>query len=417
MAQQGLLPKRLATCKVPLCTSCLFGKATRRPWHGKNQKLNSGPVRSVTKPGQCISIDQVISLTPSLIAQLQGKPMMKRYTSATVFVDQYSGFGYVHLQKTMNAEETVEAKKAFELVAESHGIKVQHYHADNGVFADNQFHQAVREKAQGLTFCGINTHFQNGRVEKRIRDLTDHARVMLIHTNHWWPKAITHHLWPYAFWHACTILNYTPSLQHKDGKSPAQVFSGSDVNINPKHWVPFGCPVYILDNALQNRKAYNKWLQHSRIGIYLRFSAQHARSVALVLNMQTRLTSPQFHMQFNTKFKTLQCTFGNDPHPESLWQQKCHFLPTSITEESAKKARHKTSRPSIKELYENPPARVPEGVPPDNNNDQGPPDDDDQGDDFPDDAPPPDIPPDPGPSPEPPPEPPAAPNTRMEMQH
>ena len=35
MAKIGLLPKRLATCPVPLCTSCLFGKATRRPWKSK----------------------------------------------------------------------------------------------------------------------------------------------------------------------------------------------------------------------------------------------------------------------------------------------------------------------------------------------------------------------------------------------
>jgi hypothetical protein len=31
MARLGLLPKRLARCQVPACTSCLYGKATRRP--------------------------------------------------------------------------------------------------------------------------------------------------------------------------------------------------------------------------------------------------------------------------------------------------------------------------------------------------------------------------------------------------
>jgi hypothetical protein len=28
----GILPRRLLDCKIPLCTSCLYGKATRRPW-------------------------------------------------------------------------------------------------------------------------------------------------------------------------------------------------------------------------------------------------------------------------------------------------------------------------------------------------------------------------------------------------
>jgi hypothetical protein len=31
LAGLGILPKRLLECKIPLCTSCLFGKATRRP--------------------------------------------------------------------------------------------------------------------------------------------------------------------------------------------------------------------------------------------------------------------------------------------------------------------------------------------------------------------------------------------------
>jgi hypothetical protein len=38
MAKTQILPKKLSTCKVPLCTSCLFGKATRRPWRSKTSK-------------------------------------------------------------------------------------------------------------------------------------------------------------------------------------------------------------------------------------------------------------------------------------------------------------------------------------------------------------------------------------------
>jgi hypothetical protein len=32
MAKQGILPKKWAKCDIPICTSCLYGKATRRPW-------------------------------------------------------------------------------------------------------------------------------------------------------------------------------------------------------------------------------------------------------------------------------------------------------------------------------------------------------------------------------------------------
>ena len=60
---------------------------------------------------------------------------------------------------------------------------IQHYHADNGRFADNKFREAVAQKGQSLTFCGVNAHFQNGVAERRIRELQDHARTMLIHAN------------------------------------------------------------------------------------------------------------------------------------------------------------------------------------------------------------------------------------------
>jgi hypothetical protein len=38
MAQQGLLPPRLAKCPIPLCTACLYGKASKQPWRHKPSK-------------------------------------------------------------------------------------------------------------------------------------------------------------------------------------------------------------------------------------------------------------------------------------------------------------------------------------------------------------------------------------------
>jgi hypothetical protein len=91
-----------------------------------------------------------------------------RYTVATVFIDHYSGLGYVHLQKSMSAEETVEAKQAFKRYAHAHGLLIRHYHPDNGRFANNRFQQGVQDQGQTLSFCGVNAHFQNGVAEGRI---------------------------------------------------------------------------------------------------------------------------------------------------------------------------------------------------------------------------------------------------------
>jgi hypothetical protein len=149
--------------------------------------------------------------------------------------------------------------------------------------------------------------------------------MMRIHANRQWLSAVNHYLWPYALRHASAVINNTPSLLQKCNNClPEQTFSKTSVNINIKHCIPLGCPTYCLNNKLQNQRKINKWEQHSRVGIYLGFLAQHARTVALVLNMQTGLTSPQFHMQFDTKFKTMHKSFAGGT-PVSLWQTKCHF--------------------------------------------------------------------------------------------
>ena len=149
MAEHGILPKRLAKCEVPMCTSCLYGKAVRRSWRNKPKKVQTGgKLRTATSPGQCVSVDQIESAAPGLIAQMKGWITTKRYRVATVFVDHYSGLSYVHFQKTTDGPETLEAKLAFETYAEKNNVRVQSYQADNGRFAEKAFvdHATSKDK-------------------------------------------------------------------------------------------------------------------------------------------------------------------------------------------------------------------------------------------------------------------------------
>ena len=50
-----------------------------------------------TKPGQIVSVDQMISMQVGFIAQLKGGLTKKRYTATTVFTDHYSRLQYIHL--------------------------------------------------------------------------------------------------------------------------------------------------------------------------------------------------------------------------------------------------------------------------------------------------------------------------------
>jgi len=138
MAKRGMLPRRLGNCPVPLCTACLYGKAKKRAWRSKPSDMDE--VRLIaTKPGECVSVDQPTSPTPGLVAQVSGALTKTRYTTATVFVDHATDFGYLHLQRSSGAADTVKAKEAFERFASEHGVRVQHYHTVNGVFSLNEW--------------------------------------------------------------------------------------------------------------------------------------------------------------------------------------------------------------------------------------------------------------------------------------
>ena len=310
MAKQGVIPRRLMHAEQPACAACLYARATKKGWRGKG-RLNWQRTTRATSPGQCISVDQLNSPTPGLVAQMKGRLTKSRYTAATVYVDQYSGFGYIYLQKGTNAEETLEGKRAFELMCKQNGVQVRNYHADNGIFRGTEWMKDCEKLGQGLTFAGVNAHHTNGLAERRIRSLQDLTRSMLVDAHRKWRTTATASLWPYAMVMANDTLNQTPNLRDESKRSPQQTFSNTEVQINPKHWAPFGCPAYVLARELQNPKGiYNKWKKRSEVGIYLGRSPNYGRNVALVLNRETGHVSPQFHVSLDGTFKSIDGSLG-----------------------------------------------------------------------------------------------------------
>ena len=316
LALLGTIPRRLTTVKAPKCAGCMYGAMTKRPWRTKGAQ-NKSKIRSVTNPGDCVSVDQLESPTQGFVAQLKGKLTKKRYGAATIFVDHASRLSYVHLQGRITSDETVQAKRAFEAYARSHGVNVKHYHADNGRFADNAFLKSVAESGQTISFCGVNAHFQNGIAEKRIRDLSEQARKQLLHAKARWPSAIELNLWPYALRNANDIRNTLADKE--DGSSPLERFCRSEIRPKLRHNHTFGCPVYALHDQLQGGKGLPKWNPRARLGINLGTSPRHASSVNLVLKLDTGLVSPQFHVQFDDFFETVRPSAGNE-RTFSQWQ-------------------------------------------------------------------------------------------------
>ena len=208
LANKGQLPKRLLTCHMPFCAACQYGKMTKRPWRVKGD--DKGTAKTATYPGQVVSVNQLESTSPGFIAQLKGTLTQQRYRYATVFVDQFSRYTFVYLQKRITSQETVMAKHAFERATEQRGVKIKHYHADNGQFADNAFIQDCQANRQILSYCGVNAHFQNGIAERHIRDLQEWMRTSMLYAMNKWRKMVIINLWPYAMRHANDVANATP---------------------------------------------------------------------------------------------------------------------------------------------------------------------------------------------------------------
>lgn len=139
------------------------------------------------------------------------------------------------------------------------------------------------------------------------------------------------------------ILNETPLPRDQSGRSAEQIFSGSLVHANQKHYQPFGCPVAVLHKDLQSSTAiHHKWKERAIIGVYLGRSPIHNQNVALVLSLETGNVSPQFHVTFDPSFH-----IAKEEKWESLWQTKTGLLGKRepVASEADKQAGHK--RPTV----------------------------------------------------------------------
>jgi hypothetical protein len=219
-----------------------------------------------------------------------------------------------------------EAKEAFERWSRSHGVNVKHYHADNQRFAENAFMQHVDKCNQTISFCGEKAYFQNGRAERQMWTLQDLVRCQLLHAKMRWPSGISTCLWPYALKNVVDILNDTPNKYSK--VSRVELFDKTEVRPNLRHHHHFGVPKFVLDDKAQACFKLSKWLAKARLGIYLGKSPRHSRSVALVLDPNTGLVNPQFHVRFDDVFETGK---GKIDALHGRWKTLCGFTSSDIS--------------------------------------------------------------------------------------
>ena len=136
----------------------------------------------------------------------------------------------------------------------------------------------------------------------------------MLHLATHWPQQANLKFWPQAIDYSTWVFNRLPNVD--TGLTPNEIWSSvrNTGNELARAHV-FGCPVYVLDPALQDGKKIPKWNPRARLGLFLGFSSQ----VPLVLNVTTGKISPQYHVIFDDKFDTVH-SLSKDESIEQQWR-------------------------------------------------------------------------------------------------
>jgi transposase InsO family protein len=312
-----------AACGGLLCAACEVAKATRRNpgVRPANSSKSYGSLRKKDiKPGDFVSCDHYGSPIRGRVVSHSGHSSTRHgYEGGCIFVDGASGWIFHHAQKSLAASDTIRSKLLFEREAADVNVKIKEIHSDNGVFQSQEFRDHCANMNQKLTFSAVGAKHQNAIAENVIRTVCNMARACMIHATIRWPERSLLDMWPQAMSYAIWVHNRLPP--HGNGLSPQEVWSGIKNTHSelPRAHV-FGCPVYVLDPALQDNKKIPKWDSKARQGIFVGFSKEHSSLAPLVYNPRTQHISPQYHVIFDDKFSTVPSLY-TEPERNLRWEE------------------------------------------------------------------------------------------------
>ena len=222
------------------------------------------------RPGDCVSVDQYVCPIRGRLPHTRGKEKdLKRFSGGLMQVDHASGYIQVNSQVSLYGGEILCSKNKFKNLLSGFGVKIKKHHCDNGIFAADPWTSDCEAKQQENEFSAVEAHHQNGVAERAIQTIAYWARAMMLHVAIHWPDKADIKLWPFAMQHAAHIWNHLPD--ETSGIATIELLSGAKLPsfdcLRQLH--TWGCPVFVLDPALQDGKKLPKWTPRSRLGIYL----------------------------------------------------------------------------------------------------------------------------------------------------
>ena len=157
MASIGIFDSRLESCQPPVCASCMFGYAHKKPWRVKGNERHVIRSESETAAGDMTSLDALTSSTPGIIPQMSGFLSSDRFLVAALFFGHATSCMYTHLQRFKNIIKSIKAKVAYEEMAAIFGIRVKIFQTDSGIYAEEGFKCDVSNNNQTISYCGVGS--------------------------------------------------------------------------------------------------------------------------------------------------------------------------------------------------------------------------------------------------------------------
>jgi hypothetical protein len=218
IALKGKIPKKLAKVLPPKCAGCLFGAMTKLSWQGKETKANQ-EVFVLTKPGECVSVDQIMLTEVGFYAQLKGKLTKKRYKCATVFVNRFSAFDSSTSNLKTSPTKLLPPSLPSSSTLQSMESRSSITTATTDIFTTTPSNKHATMQGSNSPSVGSMPTFKNGIIKQAIRDLSESAWKQLLHACACWPEVVHFALWPYALQNAAYLHNNLPVLEDGTGWS------------------------------------------------------------------------------------------------------------------------------------------------------------------------------------------------------
>ena len=108
LSKLDYLPKKISDADKPICASCQYGKASKRP----AQYGTIGKHNNIREPGDLFHMDQAESSTPGRPLNYSGRN--NKMFIITLFVDLISKKIFVEFQQTTSTNDTLENKRIIE---------------------------------------------------------------------------------------------------------------------------------------------------------------------------------------------------------------------------------------------------------------------------------------------------------------